>query len=54
MKRVIVGLLLALALLSGCGGDGDRLVVDDGGIASESDVMIAEAAENTRLMEAQK
>lgn len=49
MKRVWVGLLVALVLLSGCGGgNGNRLVIDKGGIATEKDVMIYEAVQNTR------
>lgn len=46
MKRLV--LVVLVLLLSGCG---DRVVVDRGGISKERDVMIAEAGENTRLME---
>ena len=53
MKRVIVGLMVAVVLLSGCGGD-KRIVVDTGGIGMERDVMISEAAQNTQRMDAEK
>lgn len=53
MKRVIVGLMVAVVLLSGCGGD-KRIVVDAGGIGTERDVMISEAAQNTQRMDAEK
>ena len=49
MKRALVGLLVALVLLSGCGGGtGNRLVIDEGGITKEKDMMVYEAAQNTR------
>jgi len=49
MKRVLMGLLVALVLLSGCGDrTGNGLVVDEGGITTEKDMMIYEAAQNTR------
>ena len=47
MKRIALALVLVALFLSGCGGDGSRLVVDDGGISTERDVMIYEAAQNT-------
>lgn len=43
-----IGLAIMTVLLSGCR---DRLVIDRGGIGKEHDVMVAEAVENTRLME---
>jgi hypothetical protein len=45
MKRVIVGAVIALMLLNGCG---TRLIVDSGGIGTEAAAMIAEAAKNTQ------
>lgn len=49
-KRSILALLLAVVLIAGCGGD-KKVVIDAGGIGYERDVMITEAAENTRLMD---
>ena len=49
MKRLWrIGLVIVAVLFSGCR---NRLVIDSGGIGRESDVMIAEAVENTRAME---
>jgi hypothetical protein len=53
MKRAIWRLLVAVVLLGGCLGD-KRVVVDDGGLTLERDLMIIEAEENTRQMEAEK
>jgi hypothetical protein len=47
-RRIFLTIITLVILLSGCG---DRVVVDRDGIGTERDVMIAEAAENTRAME---
>lgn len=43
-------MLLLVCALTGCGGD-KKVVIDAGGVGYEKDVMITEAAENTRLMD---
>jgi len=46
MKRLWrIGLVIVIVLLSGCR---NRLVIERGGIGRESDVMIAEAAQNSK------
>lgn len=51
MKKAWRWALVVLVLvLPGCGGD-KRVVIDAGGIGRERDVMISEAAENTRQIE---
>jgi hypothetical protein len=49
-KRSILALLMAVVLITGCGGD-KKVVIDAGGVGYEKDVMITEAVENTRLMD---
>jgi len=49
MKRLWrIALVLAVILLPACK---KRIVIGQGGISTEQDVMIAEAAENTRSMD---
>ena len=49
IKRLVV-VLVMLAVLTGCGGD-KKVVIDAGGVGYERDVMITDAAENTRQMD---
>ena len=51
LTLLVVALLVVALLLSGCGGD--KKVVDSGGVGRERDIMIIEAAENTRAMDQQ-
>ena len=50
MAKRLVMVLVMLAVLTGCGGD-KKVVIDAGGVGYEKDVMISEAAENTRQMD---
>ena len=47
----ILQILFFLLSLSGCGGDNTRVVAIDGGLSTERDAMIYEAAQNTQRME---
>lgn len=47
MKKRLYVLLTALSLLVLCIAPCQRLVIDDGGIGKESDLMIQEAKRNT-------
>lgn len=49
-KLSILALLMAVVLIAGCGDD-KKVVIDAGGVGYERDVMITDAAENTRQMD---
>jgi hypothetical protein len=52
MKKRIVAIVMAILFLLSLACEDTRVVVDEGGVSTERDVMIYEAGENTRHMDA--